>query len=97
MSSVLRVAKLTSRQKRAKGRADKTGTATTPPPIHTRAEILHLYKRLLRASTALKYTDIGVYKKLVRKQFEKHRHKLENDLYYRRGIWVLENEMGGLR
>jgi len=63
---------------------------------YSQSEILLLYRHLLKAWIRLKYTDQAVYHRLIRTQFEKHKHKPVNGLYYKRGKWLLENNLGGL-
>lgn len=49
--------------------------------VFTSAEVLSLYRQLLRAGRQLKLTDQSWYRKEIRKNFEKHRDKVDNSLY----------------
>jgi len=70
--------------------------AVAPKGGPPRAEVLALFRRLLRAATRLKYTNTLWYKKQIREHFEKHRYRKDVTLQLERGRWLLENGLGGL-
>lgn len=58
--------------------------------------MLGLYKQLLRRSRSLEYTDHDFFARRMHQEFMKRKDAKDNNLYYIRGKWMLENKMGGL-
>lgn len=61
-----------------------------------RSLVLSLYKQLLRKSRSLQYTDKDFFARRMHQEFMKRKDVKDNNLYYIRGKWMLENNMGGL-
>jgi hypothetical protein len=61
-----------------------------------RSMVLSLYKQLLRRSRSLQYTDRDYFARRMHQEFMKRKDVKDNNLYYIRGKWMLENNMGGL-
>ncbi|TPX56846.1 hypothetical protein PhCBS80983_g04239 [Powellomyces hirtus] len=64
-----------------------------------RTQVLRLYRRLLASSRALKYTDKDYYRLRVREAFRANQDVADptkQQRLFKRGTFILENEMGGL-
>ncbi|KAI8912261.1 hypothetical protein DFJ77DRAFT_467508 [Powellomyces hirtus] len=64
-----------------------------------RTQVLRLYRRLLASSRALKYTDKDYYRLRVREAFRANQDvadPIKQQRLFKRGTFILENEMGGL-
>ncbi|KAJ3157950.1 hypothetical protein HDU89_000329 [Geranomyces variabilis] len=71
---------------------------STPVPID-RLQILRLYRRLLQSSRVLRYTDKDYYRLRVREAFRANQDVSDparQQRLFKRGTFVLENDLGGL-
>ena len=71
-----------------------------PPVEPTRTQALALYRALLKtAQRDLRFTDKGYFQKTVRREFETTARRTTGrvrGLMYEKGVWMLENKLGGL-
>ncbi|KND01843.1 uncharacterized protein SPPG_03633 [Spizellomyces punctatus DAOM BR117] len=64
-----------------------------------RTQILRLYRRLLSSSRTLRYTDQDYFRFRIREAFRQNQDVTDSarqERLFKRGVFMLENERGGL-